>query len=168
MKFFEWVLQNETLCVIIKSYKRIRITYKRKGVADLTFNIPALLTATAGTATDASSQTTALLMQMGSLVLLLVFFYFIFIRPQRKKDKETQEMRKSLQVGDEIVTVGGIVGIVVSKKDDTILLETGGNKNRMRIKVWAIQDNLTIHDNVKSEEPKDKKPKEIKQAKEKQ
>ena len=66
------------------------------------------------------------------------------------------------------MTVGGIVCIVVSKKDDTVLLETGGNKNRMRIKVWAIQDNLTIHDNVKSEEPKDKKSKEIKQAKEKQ
>ena len=127
----------------------------------MTFNIPALLTATAETATDASSQTMALLMQMGSLVLLFVFFYFIFIRPQRKKDKETQEMRKSLQVGDEVVTVGGIVGIVVSKKDDTVLLETGGNKNRMRIKVWAIQDNLTIHDNVN---PKNQRIKSLRKS----
>lgn len=55
-------------------------------------------------------------------------------------------MRNSVQVGDEIVTVGGIVGIVVSIKEDTIVLETGSDRSKVRIKRWAIQSNSTIHD----------------------
>lgn len=87
-------------------------------------------------------------MQILPFVLLLVVFYFFLIRPQRKKDKETQSMRNSIQVGDEITTVGGIVGIVVSIKEDTVVLETGGDRSKIRIKRWAVQTNETKHDDT--------------------
>ena len=83
--------------------------------------------------------------------LLIVVFYFILIRPQRKRDKQTQKMRNNIQVGDEIITVGGIVGLVVSLKEDTLVLETGGDRSKIRIKRWAVQENLTVHDDVDSE-----------------
>lgn len=105
------------------------------------------LTASAAT-TDATSQSSiwALLLQMAPLLLIFVAFYFILIRPQKKKEKQVQAMRNNLEVGDEIVTSGGIIGIVVSIKEDTVVLETGGDRSKIRVKRWAIQDNLTIHD----------------------
>lgn len=80
------------------------------------------------------------------LVLVLVIFYFFLIRPQKKKDKKDAEMRKNLQVGDEVVTVGGVVGIVFSVKEDTVVVETGGDRSKIRVKKWAIAQNLTIHE----------------------
>ena len=68
------------------------------------------------------------------LVLMVVVFYFLLIRPQKKKEKETQRMRNSIQVGDEIVTAGGIVGLVVSIKEDTVVIETGNDRSKVRIK----------------------------------
>lgn len=88
--------------------------------------------------------------QIVPFVLLIVVFYFVLIRPQRKRDKETQRMRNSLQVGDEIITVGGVVGLVVSIKEDTVVLETGGDRSKIRVKRWAIQENLTVHDDAEA------------------
>lgn len=78
--------------------------------------------------------------------LMVLVFYFILIRPQRKRDKETQKMRNSIQIGDEIITAGGIVGLVVSIKEDTVVIETGGDRSKIRVKRWAIQTNETVHD----------------------
>lgn len=61
-----------------------------------------------------------------SMVLIIVVFYFILIRPQKKKDKEAKAMRENIQIGDEIMTIGGIVGLVVRKSEDTVVIETGG------------------------------------------
>ena len=72
--------------------------------------------------------------------------YFILIRPQRKRDKEMQKMRNSLQVGDEVTTSGGIIGRVVSLREDTVVIETGSDRSKIRIKRWAIQSNETLHD----------------------
>ncbi len=69
---------------------------------------------------------------------ILGIFYFLLIRPQRKKEKETQEMRKSLVVGDEILTIGGIYGKVINIKDDTITIEIGADKVKLKIAKWAI------------------------------
>lgn len=80
------------------------------------------------------------------MILLIVVFYFLLIRPQRKRDKEAAEMRNSLQIGDEVVTTGGIVGIVVRIQEDTIVLETGSDRSKVRIKRWAIASNETVHD----------------------
>lgn len=80
------------------------------------------------------------------LVLLVVFFYFFIIRPQKKQDKKDSQMRDSLEIGDEVVTNGGIVGIIFSIKDDTVVIETGGDRSKIRVMKWAIAKNLTVHD----------------------
>lgn len=78
------------------------------------------------------------------MVLIIVVFYFILIRPQKKKDKEAKAMRENIQIGDEIMTIGGIVGLVVRKSEDTVVIETGGDKSKLRIKNWAVQENITL------------------------
>jgi len=80
-----------------------------------------------------------MLSTVGMLVLMVGVFYFFLIRPQRKKDKVANEMRKNLSVGDEVVTIGGIAGKVISLKEDSVIIETGSDKNKMRIMRWAIQ-----------------------------
>ena len=88
-----------------------------------------------------------------------VVFYFFSIRPQRKKDKQQQERRNSIEVGDEVTTIGGIVGRVVNVKEDTMVLETAGDRSRIRFKRWAIQEvvKLTL-DSGESDTAKDTKP----------
>lgn len=81
------------------------------------------------------------------IIMLVVMFgimYLLIIRPQKKRDKQTTEMRNAIQVGDEIVTIGGIVGRVVVIKEDTLIIETGSDRSKMRIKRWAIQSNETV------------------------
>ena len=72
------------------------------------------------------------------MALIIVVFWFFIIRPQRKKDKETAKMRSELQVGDEIVTIGGIIGIIVSMKEDSLVIETGSDRSKVRLARWAI------------------------------
>lgn len=71
-------------------------------------------------------------------VVLIAVFYFFLIRPENKKKKKLQSMRDSLAVGDEITTIGGIVGKIVSIKDDLITFETGEDRVRMQVTRWAI------------------------------
>ena len=81
-----------------------------------------------------------------SLILMFVVMYFFMIRPQKKREKEVQDMRSNLQIGDEVVTSGGIIGIVVSLKEDTVVIETGSDRSKVRIARWAVAQNNTIHD----------------------
>lgn len=90
-----------------------------------------------------------------SLIVMFVLLYFLMIRPQRKKEKETKAMQDNIQIGDEIVTIGGIVGFVVRKGDDNVVIETGGEKNKMRIKLWAVSENTSALERMK--EAQDKK-----------
>ena len=88
------------------------------------------------------------------IVMMAVLFgamYFFTIRPQKKKQKEEQQMRDSLQIGDEITTIGGIVGRVVTIKDDSIVIETGADRNKMKIMRWAIQTNNTANEKAEAE-----------------
>lgn len=89
----------------------------------------------------------ALSMAMPIIMLVIMFgiMYLLIIRPQKKRDKETQAMRNSIQVGDEVVTAGGIVGRVVNIKEDTIVLETGSDRSKIRVKRWAVQSNESIN-----------------------
>ncbi len=80
------------------------------------------------------------------LVLVIVVFYFFIMRPQKKQDKKDSQMRENLEVGDEVVTNGGIVGIIFSIKDDTVVIETGSDRSKIRVKKWAIAKNETVHD----------------------
>lgn len=81
-------------------------------------------------------------------ILLLVFLYFIMIRPQQKADKAMREMQKNLQVGDEVITIGGIVGIVMRVEDSTktVVLETGSDRLKIRMMQDAIKENVTARE----------------------
>ena len=103
-------------------------------------------TATSSTAGAAGNSLSSTLMFILPLGLMFVILYFMMIRPQRKKDKQTAKMRNELQVGDEVTTIGGIIGRVVMIKEDSIVIETGADRNKVRIKRWAVQTNETIHD----------------------
>lgn len=88
--------------------------------------------------TAASGNTTAsLLTTLLPFVVLIVVFYFLLIRPENKK-KALSEMRDSLSVGDEVTTIGGIVGKVVHIKDDLVTIETSEDRVRIQFTRWAI------------------------------
>ena len=77
---------------------------------------------------------------IGMLVLLFGAMYFFMIRPQKKQEKETNAMRNSLQVGDEITTIGGIIGKIVSIKEETIMIETGHDRTKIRLLKSAVRN----------------------------
>lgn len=72
------------------------------------------------------------------IVAIVAFFYFFMIRPQKKQEKEAAALRNSLEVGDEITTIGGIIGRVTHIKDDVITIETGADRNKIRVRRSAI------------------------------
>ena len=72
------------------------------------------------------------------MVILFALMYFMMIRPQKKKDKEVKQMRESLSVGDEVITIGGIHGKVVKVNDEVITLEMAHAKQRIEFSKWAI------------------------------
>lgn len=78
------------------------------------------------------------LLTVGMLVAVVVVFYFVGIRPQKKQEKEVANMRNNLSVGDEITTIGGIIGKVVSIKDETCVIETSRDCTKIRILKSAI------------------------------
>lgn len=76
-------------------------------------------------------------------IALLAIFYFLVIRPQQKKNKQINEMRSGLRVGDEITTIGGIYGKITKLKDDMVTIEVGTDKTKMNITKWAIGSTIT-------------------------
>lgn len=89
-----------------------------------------------------------------NIVLMVVFIgvmYFVMIRPQKKRQKEEQEMRASLEIGDEIITIGGIVGRVVTIREEDIVIETGADRTKMKLQRWAVNTNKTKMDQHKKE-----------------
>ena len=81
----------------------------------------------------------AILVNVLPIVLMVVIFYFLLIRPQRKRDKAERDMRNSIQVGDEISTIGGFIGKVVSIKDDVLVIESSADRTKLKIYRWAIR-----------------------------
>jgi len=72
------------------------------------------------------------------LVVIVAFFYFFMVRPQKKQERETAAMRNSLEVGDEITTIGGIIGRITHIKDDVVTIKSGADRNKIRIRKTAI------------------------------
>ncbi len=103
----------------------------------------------AATAANADAAASSSLFSLVFMIILLVAFYFLLIRPQKKKEKKDAEMRKNLQIGDEIVTAGGIVGIVCKVEEQTIVIETTGDRSKFRVQKWAISQNLTATEDAK-------------------
>ncbi|WP_324824107.1 preprotein translocase subunit YajC [Sinanaerobacter sp. ZZT-01] len=91
----------------------------------------------------------ALAMQFIPLVLLIVVMYFLLIRPQKKKEKQVADMRNSIKVGDDIVTIGGIYGKVVKVKDERLTIQVGADKTKFEITRWAVSK-------IENEAPKSK------------
>lgn len=78
------------------------------------------------------------------IVAMLAVFYFFMYRPQKKQEKESNAMRNNLQVGDEITTIGGIIGKIVSIKDETVTIETSNERNKIRILRTAVRQ-VDVH-----------------------
>ena len=97
--------------------------------------------------------------QYASLNMFVVMFaiiYFLMIRPENKRKKQAEEMRNSLKKGDQITTIGGIVGRIVMVNDDTIVIETSDARVRMELTKWAVSTNNTQQQNAAADK-KDKK-----------
>lgn len=81
---------------------------------------------------------------MGQFTTVIVYvailggLWFVMIRPQQKKEKETQKMRKEVADGDEIVTIGGIYGKIINQKEDILTIEVGADKVKLKIARWSI------------------------------
>ncbi len=72
------------------------------------------------------------------IVVMIAIFYFMLIRPENKRKKDQDTMRSSLAVGDDVTTIGGIVGVVVAVKANSIVIETGADRVRMELMKWAV------------------------------
>ena len=126
----------------------------------------AVISTAATSATQNGGSLASMLTMLIPLALIIVFFYFFIIRPEKKRNKEMQNMLNSIQVADEVITNGGIIGRVLSVKEDTVLIETGSDRTKIRVLKSAIAKNNTVHEAPAEEAPAKKKkgdkPAEIK------
>lgn len=93
------------------------------------------------------------------IVVMLALMYFMMIRPENKRKKQAEEMRNSLKKGDQITTIGGIVGRIVQVTEENIVIETSDDRVRMELAKWAVSTN-------NSNPPADKKSKKAKDSEE--
>ena len=100
--------------------------------------------------TPAGSGMTSIIM----IVAMIAIFYFLLIRPENKRKKEAEQMRAAVKTGDEIITIGGIIGTVVSVKDDKFVMETSADQVRIELAKWAISSNETAAAAAKAEAKK--------------
>ena len=100
---------------------------------------------------------------MGSSVIMIVamiaIFYFLLIRPENKRKKEAEQMRSNLKEGDEITTIGGIVGTVVDVKEDKFVIETSADRVRIEFAKWAVSSNESAAERTAAEAKKAKEAK---------
>ena len=97
-----------------------------------------LLTQVAGTMLTQSSTAGGGISMIVMLAVMVAIFYFLLIRPENKKKKAAAKMRSELAVGDEITTIGGIVGTICAVKEDTIVIETSADRVRIEFTKWAV------------------------------
>ena len=88
------------------------------------------------------------------IVAMLGIMYFLMIRPESKRKKEAEQIRNSLKVGDEIITIGGICGKIVQLKDDKFIIETGADQVRIEFVKWALSTNETGAERAREEAKK--------------
>lgn len=80
-------------------------------------------------------------------IAFIVLMWLLLIRPQKKKEKKAKDMLKSLTVGDEVVTISGVVGRIVQVKDDGFVIESGVDRTKFRVKRWAVQEKIVHESN---------------------
>ena len=103
---------------------------------------------------DATTQAGGMMSPIIMMVVMVAVFYFLLIRPENKRKKEAEAMRSAVKTGDEITTIGGIVGKVVSVKDDKIVIETSADQVRIELAKWSISTNETASAAAKEQEKK--------------
>lgn len=101
------------------------------------------------------------------IVAMFALMYFTTIRPQKKQQKVEQQMRENTQIGDEITTIGGVCGKVVAVKDDTVVIETGSDRVKIKFKKYAIQTNNTANEKYQAEREAARAEMEAKRAEKK-
>ncbi|HJG27871.1 MAG: preprotein translocase subunit YajC [Gemmiger sp.] len=87
-----------------------------------------------------TASTGEMIISLLPMILILVFMFLIIYVPQKRQDKKDAAMRNSIEIGDKVTTIGGIVGIVfaISEKDDTLVVETGSDRTKIRFRRSAI------------------------------
>ena len=88
------------------------------------------------------------------IVAMIAVFYFLMIRPENKRKKEAEQMRSAVKNGDQVTTIGGIIGTVVDVKGDKIVMETSADQVRIELAKWAISSNETAAAAAKAEAKK--------------
>ena len=96
------------------------------------------------TSADASAANGGGASMLVMMIVLIAVFYFFMYRPQKKQEKESTDMRNNLKVGDEVTTIGGVIGKIVSIKDETVTIETSNERNKIRILRSAVR-NVDVH-----------------------
>ena len=101
-------------------------------------------------------------------VALFGVLYLVLIRPNSKKKKQEQEMRNNIAIGDEITTIGGIVGRIVAVKDDedAFIIETGSDRVKMKFRKWAISSVDTNKEPAAAPKTREEKMQELQAARE--
>ena len=82
----------------------------------------------------------AILPALAPMGIFILIFYFLIIRPQKKQERNVASMRSNISVGDEVITIGGIVGKVVKVKEDEVTIEVGADKIKIGFKKWALRE----------------------------
>ena len=132
----------------------------------MNYSLTLISSAAAG---DQAAGPASLLTMLIPLVLIVLFFWLFIIRPEKKRNKEMQSMLDNIQVADEVITNGGIIGRVLSVKEDTVLIETGSDRTKIRVLKSSIAKNNTVHEapaeaasSLKKKKKDGDKPAEIK------
>ena len=102
------------------------------------------------TATAAGGMGSTMIM----MVMMVAIFYFMLIRPENKRKKEAEQTRNSIKVGDQVTTIGGVVGTVVNVKEEKFVMETSADQVRIEFAKWAISTNDTAAAAAKEEAEK--------------
>ena len=128
-----------------------------KGMTKMTNFLPVVAEASA----SGGNQSSSMIFMILFYVAIFAALYFFLIRPNSKKKNEEAQLRNSLEIGDEITTIGGIMGRVVAIKDDedAIIIETGSDRVKMKFKKWCISTVDTVKEAPAKEKSSDKEEK---------
>ena len=89
-----------------------------------------------------------------TVIAMIGIFYFMLIRPENKRKKEAEQLRSSVKVGDQVTTIGGIIGTVVNVKEDKFVMETSADQVRIEFAKWALSTNDTANAAAKEQAKK--------------
>ena len=119
---------------------------------------------TSGEQGQEANNPVSMIMMVVFYVVILAAMYFLFIRPNSKKKKEEEQMRESLEIGDEIITIGGITGRVVNiKEDGAFIMETGPDRTKILFQQWALSSIVTEKNlnEIKADKKENKKKEKV-------